>query len=99
MSDASANYASVYVPNRRERFWRSLGFRFHLGDEPEGVDALSGWMRTDTSFNFGWFDRFRLLLTGRLRVSVTVHFDTPSPAVCKSRIDWRIVAPREAVRA
>lgn len=70
------------VPTRRERFWRWLGYRFHLGDEPpqDKVDAASGWMRTDTVFQFSIADRLRLLLTGRLRISVTQYTNC--------RVDW-----------
>lgn len=92
---AVENYAVQYVPKLRERIWRKLGFRYHLGEEPEGTDALEGWMRTDTRLEFGLLDRIRLLLTGRLLVSSTVHHDTPSASVCKTRVDWRIYAPGE----
>ena len=81
------------VPTLTERFWKAVGFHYHLGDEPPDADLLPGWMRTDMSLDFGWSDRLRLLLTGRLRISSIVHFDTPSPEVCKSRMDWRILAP------
>lgn len=29
-------FAQIYVPTRRERFWRWVGFRHHHGDETEG---------------------------------------------------------------
>lgn len=88
-------YAAHHVPTLRERFWRALGFRYHLGEEPEGVEALEGWMRTDMRLEFSIADRLRLLLTGRLFVASIVHTDAPSPSVCKSRLDWRIYAPGE----
>jgi hypothetical protein len=86
------------LPTLSERFWRWAGFRYHLGDEPEGADAMVGWMRTDMRLHFGWPDRLRLLFTGKLFVASIVHSDTPSPSVCKSRIDWRIFAPGEKLR-
>lgn len=89
------NYAVEYVPKLSERIWRKLGFRYHLGEEPEGIDGLEGWMRTDTRLHFDMKDRLRLLLTGRLLVSWTAHHDTPSAEVVRSRVDWRIYAPGE----
>ena len=87
------NYAAVYVPTLRERIWRKLGFRYHLGEEPEGVDALTGWIRTDIRLNFSFADRLRLLFSGRLFIASIVHTDTPTPGVCKSRVDFRIEDP------
>lgn len=89
------NYAACYVPTLRERAWRKLGFRYHLGDEPDGAEVLDGWIRTDIRLEFSLVDRLRLLLTGRLFIASIVHTDTPSPSVCKSRLDWRIYAPGE----
>lgn len=87
------NYAAIHVPTLRERFWRKLGFRYHLGDEPAGVEALPGWMRTDIRLHFSLADRLRLLFSGRLFVTSIVHTDTPSPGICKSRVDFRIEPP------
>jgi hypothetical protein len=81
-------------PTPLQRWWRWVGFHYHLGAEPEDTEILQGWMRTDIRLHFGWADRLRLLLTGRLFVVSVVHFDTPSPTVCKSRVDYRIVEPR-----
>lgn len=92
------NYAAFHVPTLRERMWRKLGFRYHRGDEPEGVEALEGWMRTDIRLDFSLSDRFRLLLSGRLFVASIVHTDTPSASICKSRLDWQIYAPGERLR-
>lgn len=81
------------VPTLRQRFWRKLGFRYHLGEEPEGTETMIGWMRTDCRIHFGWADRLRLLVSGTLKFSTIVHHDTPSASVCKTRLDWQIVAP------
>lgn len=86
-------FASIYVPTLRERFWRRMGFQLHMGDDPEGTELLSGWSRTTIGFKFSIADRLRLLLTGRLRVDVSSHFDTPSPSVVINRTDFRILAP------
>ena len=90
------NYAAIHIPTLRERIWRKLGFRYHLGDEPEGVDALTGWMRTDIRLHFSFADRLRLLISGRLFVASIVHTDTPVPSICKSRVDYRIEYPSAA---
>jgi hypothetical protein len=86
-------YYQVYTPSLRERFWRWAGFRYHLGDDPPDIEALPGWMKTDIRIHFSIADRLRLLLTGRLFIASVVHTDTPSAAVCKSRVDWKIDAP------
>jgi len=87
--------AMFHRPTLRERFWKKLGFRYHLGEEPAGIEALSGWMRTDIRLSFSVLDRLRLLFIGRLFVASIVHTDTPLPGICKSRVDWRIAAPGE----
>ena len=92
----SENTAFFREPTLRERIWRRLGFRYHLGEEPEGCEALQGWMRTDIGLHFGLADRLRLLATGRLFIASVVHTDTPSAMLTKSRVDWMIKAPGEA---
>ena len=34
------------VPTRRRRFWRALGFRYHLGDEVEPLEDGSAFRIT-----------------------------------------------------
>jgi hypothetical protein len=86
-------------PTLAQRFWRRVGFRYHLGDEPEGAETLPGWMRTDMHLHFGWRDRLRILISGKLFVASILSTDTPSPHIVKSRIDWRILSPGEPWRA
>jgi hypothetical protein len=94
-----ANGGCFYaLPTRTQRFWRWVGFRFHLGDEPEGAETMPGWMQTKAHFQFGIADRIRLLLTGRITVTLSTHIDTPSPDVCKTRLDWLIHAPGDKWR-
>jgi hypothetical protein len=95
MMDTAQNYVQHHIPTLRERVLRRLGFRYHLGDEPDGIDGLEGWMRTDIRLEFGVLDRLRLMLTGRLLVSSIVHHDTPPASIVKSRVDWRICGPGE----
>jgi hypothetical protein len=85
-----AGFAMHHVPTLSERMWRALGFRYHYGEEPEGIDKLEGWMRTETRMRFGFLDRLRLLLTGHLHISLTQH----TPVQCDysiNRVDWQIV--------
>jgi len=93
MNDDAMSFDVIHKPTFRERFWRALGFRYHLGEDPEDTDTLQGWTRTDTRLHFGWSDRLRLLITGRLTVSTTSHYDAPSPNMIKNRTDWQIWAP------
>lgn len=86
-------YYSVPMPTLRQRFWRAAGFHYHRGDDPPDIETLSGWMKTDIRIHFGFTDRLRLLLTGKLFVASVVHMDTPSPMICKSRADFLIYAP------
>lgn len=89
------NGGMFHKPTRLERFRNWAGFRYYLGVEPEGIEGLQGWMRTDIRIDFGILDRLRLLFTGRLFVASIVHTDTPSPTVCKSRVDYKTSAPGE----
>lgn len=82
----------TYVPTWREKIWRRLGFRYHLGAEPDDVDALPGWMCTESRLDFSVADRLRLLLTGRLRVSIKHHMPV-QPDFSRNRLDWQILAP------
>jgi hypothetical protein len=83
---------ATYQPSLIERAWRGLGFRYHLGEEPEGADQLKGWMCTETRMRFSFADRLRLLLSGRLHIRLVQHL----PVECefsKNRLDWEIKAP------
>lgn len=98
MTDATQNQACYALPTLAQRFWRSAGFRYHLGDEPEGSEMLPGWMRTDMHMRFGWLDRLRILISGKLFIASILSTDMPSPHVVKSRMDWRILPPGEPWR-
>lgn len=84
-----AGYAAHHVPTLSERIWRGLGFKYHLGEEPEGIEKLEGWMRTECRMDFSLLDRLRLLFAGRLHITLTQH----TPVQCdysKNRLDWEI---------
>lgn len=87
------DFAMAYAPTWRQRFWRRMGFRYHLGEDPNDDAPDAGWMRTDCRLHFSVADRFRLLLTGKLFIAVIVHTDTPSPDKTATRLDWLIIEP------
>lgn len=88
------NGAMYHLPTWIEKLWRRLGYRYHLGDEPDGADAMAGWMRTESRIHFGWADRLRLLVSGRLHMSL-VQYTTVQVEGTKNRFDWQIIAPGE----
>jgi hypothetical protein len=88
----SQAYCVEYKPSLAEKIWRKLGFRSHLGEyEPD--EPWTGWMRSESGLNFDWRDRIRILISGRLNVHLTYHFDTPSPDKIHTRLDWEILPP------
>lgn len=92
--EAQQNQAFYHVPTWRERTWRRLGFRYHLGDEPKGIETMQGWMTSTANFRFSFMDRLRLLLTGRLNINLVQH-TTVQCDESKNRLDWQIMAPGE----
>lgn len=86
--------AAEYRPTLKDRLARALGFRFHLGAEPVGVDNMPGWARTEVRLQFSVMDRLRILFSGRVHVDLTHYADQPID-VMKSRSDLRIPAPWE----
>lgn len=92
--EAAQAFYSVYLPTRLERLWRSLGFRYHLGEEPEGYDGMQ-FVRTDMGLHFSLKDRLRVLFSGKLFIRSTVYSAEPPPKEPKSRMDWHILPPGE----
>lgn len=88
------NLAMYHRPTLRQRFWRSVGFRYHLHDLDDDP-ALPGWMMTETKIEFSVADRIRLLLTGRLhltlRQATNVEVDH-----ARSAMSFRIGHPGES---
>ena len=65
------NLCQMYKPSRVERFWRKAGFTTAHAELPEGIEATHpGWMMTNTRMHFSFGDRLRLLLTGRLHLTL-----------------------------
>lgn len=89
---AETNEALEYRPTLAQRFWRWVGFRYHLGEEPDGANDLPGWMMTEFRFRFRLADRLRLLVTGRLHIRLAQH--TPVQVeFSRNRLDWQVEPP------
>lgn len=86
------NGAMYHLPTMRERVFRWLGFRYHLGSEPEGIDAMPGWMCTESRMHFSLADRLRLLISGRLHLRLVQHTSVQVESA-KNRLDFHILAP------
>lgn len=94
MNERVENGAVSFKPDFAYKVRRWLGFRYHLGVDPEGVDSMPGWFVTTSRFHFTFADRLRLLVSGRLYVRNTCHADAKVDTV-KSRLDWQILTPGE----
>lgn len=92
--DRVENGYVTFQPTPIMRLRRWLGFRYHLGEEPDGAENMPGWFVTDTRFHFTLADRLRLLVGGRLKVRIIGHADAKVETV-KNRMDWQIFAPGE----
>ena len=98
MTDGVENFCMVHVPTRAERFWRMLGFRYHLSELPDGVETEHpGWMMTVNRLDFSLADRFRLLLTGRLTVHLRQAPNVPVDS-CVNALSWKIHPPGDQLR-
>jgi hypothetical protein len=95
MKSATATDGAFYHrPTLAQRIARFLGFKVHLGDEPSGVDALPGWAQSKIDLRISFMDRVRLLVTGRLDLTVT-HYANRQIDTQKNRVDLRFPAPWE----
>ncbi len=76
---APNGFCMVYTPNRRERFWRAMGYHSRHPDLPEEAEKLSGWVATDIRVHVSFWDRIRLLVSGkamvRVRTATDAHVD------------------------
>lgn len=89
-----AFYAKPTLGQKAARFF---GFRYHLGEDPEGVDAYQGWMVTETRMQFDFLDRLRLLVSGKLHIRLVQH--TPEKVDhSRNRLDWQILPPSEKLK-
>lgn len=93
-SATATDGAFYYRPTLAERFARLLGFKYRQGEEPSDIDALPGWAQTRIGLRFTVLDRVRLLVTGRLDLTVT-HYANRQIDTQKNRIDLRFPAPWE----
>lgn len=86
------SFICEHKPTLRERFFRRLGYKFTLGEEPENIDGMPGWAKTKVRFQFNLADRLRLLTSGSLTVELTHYTDKPFD-VMKTRTDYQIMPP------
>ena len=93
MTDGTQNCYMEYKPTLRERFWRKMGFRFHLRELEPNDESWQGWMQSRSGIHFDWRDRLRILVSGHLKLQHTYHMDTPTPDKIHTRFDWHIAAP------
>lgn len=93
--EAATGHYMIYKPTLGDRAARFLGYRFDLGDEPDGHEQLTGgWAKTETRLKFSMLGRLRLLFSGRLKIDLT-HYAADPIHTMKSRVDLRIYAPWE----
>lgn len=81
-------------PSLLRRIAGALGFTQHFGPEPEGIETLPGWARSDVRVGLSIGDRLRLLVSGRLYLTVTHYIDRPVDRM-EVRTDLRIPPPWE----
>lgn len=95
--DPSAMEITNRVP-LRVRFWRILGFKYHMGLDPEEIwknEEFTGFGYTNIRLHFSFSDRLRLLLTGRLHIGLQQYETLGRPVKhFHNRISWCIIAPR-----
>lgn len=93
MMQDEMNFAMEYKPSIWERFWRGMGYRHHLNELPDDPE-LPGWLMNEAYIHFGWLDRFRLLLTGRLYLTTRMATNV-SVEHASSALSFRIGYPGE----
>ena len=95
MTEEVMNGCMAYKPTLSDKAARFLGYRHHHGPEPRDHETLTqGWARTETSLNFTFGDRLRLLFSGKLRISHT-HYANTIIDQMQSRVDLTFYAPWE----
>lgn len=66
----------AYSKASKPTIWRRLGFRSAAShfedDEPEWQ---RGYIKNDTTIIFDWLDRLRVLVSGKVAVSLTIRTD------------------------
>jgi hypothetical protein len=90
----TSGFYMEYVPNRRERFWRAMGYRSKHPDLPEEAEKLPGWIATDIRVHISFMDRLRLLVSGKAMVRVRTATDAPVKTAI-SASTFEVVPPYE----
>lgn len=71
MEDGNSSFSMMHRPSLLERIWRWFGYRSVRVDLPDGIgEKYPGWMMTETRMNFSVADRIRLLISGRLQLTL-----------------------------
>ncbi|WP_331373781.1 hypothetical protein [Sinorhizobium chiapasense] len=66
---SAEGYYAVEKRTLAQRLWKKLGFgERHLGPPDDAEDMAPGWMATHVTTELDWRDRFRVLVSGRVRV-------------------------------
>lgn len=91
-------FEEEHRPTLREKFWLMLGYRYHLKThDADLMRQLPGWMIVSSYMKFSWGDRFRLLLTGVLRIDIRQATDVHVKQ-CISKLSYRIEPPYDGPR-
>lgn len=88
------NGAFYARPTLAMRVARALGYRFHLGEEPADIEGLPGLAKSEIRLRLSFLDRIRLLVTGKLDISLT-HYADQQMTTQRNRVDLRFPAPWE----
>jgi hypothetical protein len=77
MSDRAIGFAMAHRPT----LWNRLGFGACAAHVPDHVDEAPEWapgaLSTETRIVLDWRDRLRVLLSGRMMVSLKTKTDVP----------------------
>jgi hypothetical protein len=79
MEDTSSHGAFYHRPTFAERFWPSLGFRHAHAPSHDEDELGAGWVAgvfiVETYVSLDWFDRIRVLISGKLHIEQAVLAD------------------------
>lgn len=76
------SFAAEYVPTRVERFWRWCNFgNVVFKDLPDEARKMPGWAITNICMRFSFSDRLRILISGRVRITLEQAIDVPVTTV------------------
>jgi hypothetical protein len=71
----TTGFCMEYVPNRRQRFWRAMGYHSAHPELPAEAEHMPGWVATNIRVHISLLDRLRLLVSGKAMVKVRTVTD------------------------